>query len=296
MTTSQNNVSTNTDKLNTLSTISDLQQLEKQLFTNLEEIANYDDENSLVEKDQIIKQINDLSQTRINLFNTLNDLYQYEQENVNESRSDLVDKMVVAKVMESQLNNTKEMINELEQVKDNKLRMVQINTYYGKQYQYQTDLMKFIIKLCVAIIVVLYLTKLSFIPKFISNLIILIIIIFGGFLIFRKVSDLSSRDKMEFDRYQGPSMSGRLSGNYDYNKKYNLGLKTWSICGEGTAFDDSLGQCLPKTNSHVTPTVTSGATASVTPIVASVESFSIMNNGVVGFSSDIRHLSGPAEV
>jgi membrane-associated HD superfamily phosphohydrolase len=269
------NQNTNTDKLNTLSTILDLQQLEKQLFTNLETLSSNGDESSVAEQDQIVKRINDLSQTRINLFNSLRDLYQYAQDNVNENRTELVDKMVVAKVMETQLNNTKQMMNELEQVKDNKLRMVQINTYYGKQYQAQTDLMKLIIQICVVIIVFIFLSKRGIIPQGLFNLIMLFIVAIGGFLIFKKVSDISSRDKMDFDRYSAPSMDGKISTTYDYNTEFNdMDVKAWSICGEGTAFDNSLGQC----------------------IVKPVETFSMMNNEVIGYDGDLAGLSGPKEL
>jgi len=247
--TSQNtNINTNIDKLNTLSSILDLQQLEKQLFTNLEALSSSGDEANVVEQNKIITQINDLSNTRINLFNSLNDLYQYAQDNVNENRTELVDKMVVAKVMESQLNNAKQMMNELEQVKDNKLRMVQINTYYGKQYQAQTDLMKLIIKISVLIIILIFLSKRGIISQGLFNLFMLIIVAIGGVLIFRRVSDISNRDKMDFDRYSGPPMDGKLSTTYDYNKNFDgdINVNPWSICGPGTTMDHNLGQCIVK--------------------------------------------------
>lgn len=266
------------DKLNTLTTIMDLQQLEKQLYTNLETLAASGDPNSSVEQSQIIKKINDLSKTRISLFNSLKELYDYAQVNVNENRNELVDKMVVAKVMESQLNNMKQMMNELEQVKDNKLRMVQINTYYGKQYQSQTNLMKFIVMLCVIILIVIFLAKRSIISSGVSNLIIIILVAVGGFFIFRKVMDISSRDKMDFDRYPGPSMDDQSTSNYDYDKNFNnfdVDVNTWSICGDGTMFDDKLGQCIVKP-------------------AKPVESFSAMSE-VIGYNKDSVTMSGPSD-
>jgi len=267
------------DKLNTLTTIMDLQQLEKQLYTNLETLATSGSPTASAEQSQIINKINDLSKTRINLFNSLKEMYQYAQDNVNENRNELVDKMVVAKVMESQLNNMKQMMNELDQVKDNKLRMVQINTYYGKQYQSQTDLMKFIVLLCVIILIIIFLAKRSIISPGLSSLLMTIVVAAGGFFIFRKVVDISSRDKMDFDRYRGPSMDNQETSNYDYNKNfddYDLNAKTWSICGDGTMFDDKLGQCIVK------------------PATTSVESFSAMSE-VIGYNKDSVIMSGPSD-
>lgn len=266
----------NDKKLQTLSTILELQQLEKQLFSNLEAISNDKSETSVVQQQQIVKQINDLSKTRIDLFNTLNDLYQFAQENVTQNRTELVDKMTVAKVMEVQLNNMKQMLNELEQIKNNKLRMVQINTYYGKQYQGQTDLMKLIIKVCIVIILLITVSKLGILPQALMNLLIVLAIGVGAFLIFRKISDLSTRDNMDFDRYETPVMEMKdLSTSYNYDKNFNdMDIDTWSICGEGTAFDNNKGQC----------------------IVKSVEPFSIMNNEVIGYNNELTHISGPMEL
>lgn len=266
----------NDKRLQTLSTILDLQQLEKQLFTNLESLSSDTQETSIAEQKQIVKQINDLSTTRINLFNTLNDLYQFAQDNVAENRTELVDKMTVAKVMETQLNNMKQMLNELQQVKNNKLRMVQINTYYGKQYQGQTELMKLIIKLCIVIIILISLSKMSIFPPALINSLIFLVIAVGAFFVFRKISDLSSRDNMDFDRYETSPMNNKdLETTYDNNKNFNdFEPDMWSVCGEGTVFDDNKGQC----------------------IVKPIEAFSIMNNEVIGYNNELMHVSGPMEL
>jgi len=273
---SVNDSYTNEKRLQTLSTILELQQLEKQLFTNLESISSDTSESSIAQQQQIVKQVNDLSTTRINLFDTLNNLYQFAQNNVSENRTELVDKMTVAKVMEVQLNNIKKMLNELEQIKNNKLRMVQINTYYGKQYQAQTDLMKLIIKVCIVIILLITVSKLDILPQTLMNLLIVLVIGIGAFLIFRKISDLSARDNMDFDRYESPVMDSKdLSTTYNYDKNFNdMDIDTWSICGEGTSFDNSKGQC----------------------IIKPVEPFSIMNNEVIGYNNELTHISGPMEL
>lgn len=267
----------NDKKMQTLSTILELQQLEKQLFTNLENSSNETNETNMAQQENIINQINDLSKTRINLFNTLSDLYQFAQDNVNENRTELVDKMTVAKVMETQLNNMKQMMNELEQIKNNKLRMVQINTYYGKQYQAQTELMKLIIKICIVIIVLITISKMNIIPSNLINLLIVIVIGVGAFLTFRKISDLSARDNMDFDRYSTKHINpDNLATTYDYDKDYSIDINVnkWSICGDGTMYDNDKGQC----------------------IVKPVEPFSIMNSEKIGYKNTSTHISGPMEL
>jgi hypothetical protein len=53
-----------------------------------------------------------------------------------------------------------------------------------------------------------------------------------------------------------------------------LGGDAWSICGDGTLFNNDKGQCLVK----------------------SVEPFSIMNSEVVSGHDDFNRLSGPMEI
>lgn len=273
----------NDKRLQTLSTILELQQLEKQLYTNLESISTNTSPESIAKQQQIVSQINELSKTRINLFNTVNDLYQFAQDNVSENRTELVDKMTVAKVMENQLDNMKDMLNELEQLKNNKLRMVQINTYYGKQYQGQTDLMKLIIKICVVVILLITLSKTGILPQFLVNTLTVLVIGVGAFFVFRKISDLSSRDNMDFDRYETQKMASKdlattyddsnLATTYDDSNADNkfFGMSDWSVCGEGTMFDTDKGQC----------------------VVEPIETFSTMNNELRSYNDNLKQLSCP---
>lgn len=242
----------------TIQSIQELQQLEKQLFTNLEKSAANPTPNSLVEQEQIIKRINDLSATRIQLFNSLRNIYQDSQYNVNRLRKEVGDKIIVAKVMEEQLNNLKANINSLKEDKHNKLRMVEINTYYGKRYQAHTGLMKLVILVCLILLVINILAKKGFLPVNISNLLTVIVLAVGGFFILRKIFDLMRRDNMNYDEYNwniGFQPKGETV--FEYNKTHlgnlvenvsdtisGLSIDGWSICGEGTIYDTSKNQCI----------------------------------------------------
>ena len=242
----------------TIQSIQELQQLEKQLFTNLEKSASNPTSNSLVEQEQIIKRINDLSSTRIQLFNSLRNIYQDSQYNVNRLRKEVGDKIIVAKVMEEQLNNLKSNMNSLKEDKNNKLRMVEINTYYGKRYQAHTSLMKLVILGCLILLVINVLAKKGFLPVNISNLLTVIILAVGGFYILRKIFDLMRRDNMNYDEYNwniGFQPKGETV--FEYNKTHlgnlvenvsdtisGLSIDGWSICGEGTIYDTSKNQCI----------------------------------------------------
>ena len=245
----------------TLQSIQELQQLEKQLYTNLEKSSANPSDNNLVEQEQVIKRINELSNTRIQLFNSLRNVYQDSQQNVNKLRSELADKMIVSKVMEEQLNGLKSNMNAIKDDKNNKLRMVEINTYFGKRYQAHTGIMKNIIAVCLALLLINVLTKRGRISLNISNVLIKIILIVGGFYIIRQGSDLLRRDNMNYDEYdwnKGFQPKGQTI--FEYNKQHLGGLfddtkdklssstniDGWNICGEGTVYDTSKNQCIIK--------------------------------------------------
>ena len=234
-----------------LESIQGLQQLEKQLYTNLVNSSANPSKNKIVEQDQIIKRINDLSSTRIQLFGFLRNLYQNSQENVNKLRKDLADKMIVAKVMEEQLNMLKSSINASIDDRNNKLRMVEINTYYGKRYQAHTSLMKLVIVMCLSVLFISILTKRQFLPSNISYFLIIIILVIGSILILRRIADLVSRDNMNYDEYNW-KFHPKDNKNLDYNINpledvdSDVDLNFWSICGEGTIYDNSKNQCIVK--------------------------------------------------
>lgn len=245
----------------TLQSIQELQQLEKQLYTNLEKSAANPSENNLVEQEQVIKRINDLSSTRIQLFNSLRDVYKDTQQNVNKLRTELADKMIVAKVMEEQLNGLKMNMNAIKDDKNNKLRMVEINTYFGKRYQAHTELMKMVIKVCLALLAINVLAKRGRINVNTSGTLTTIVLVIGGFFIIRKSVDLLRRDNMNYDEYdwnRGFQPKGQTV--FEYNKQHlgglfgsnedasnsGLNIDEWSVCGEGTMFDTSKNQCIVK--------------------------------------------------
>jgi len=151
--------------------------------------------------DSIVNKINQLSQVRMSLYKSLNYTYRSLQKNVNTSRSELVELLTVVGIVEEELNNAKIQLNQLYRIKDNKMRMVEINTYYGKQYRFQSGLMKLSIMVGVILLVLAILRKKSLIPESIANILLGIVFAVGGFLIIRRILDIMWRDNMNFDAY-----------------------------------------------------------------------------------------------
>jgi hypothetical protein len=181
----------------TLKSIQELQDMEKKLYRQLESSsANKGDATS---EERIIKRINELSEMRTGLFKSLTDKYNLLQNSVAETRVDLVDQMTVVGIVENELNNAKANLNSIQNAKNDKMRMVEINTYYGQRYQAHTGVMKLVIMTCVPLLLLAILNKKQLIPSNISKGLATIVIIIGAILIIQRILDLNGRDNMNYD-------------------------------------------------------------------------------------------------
>ena len=86
----------------TMNNIKNLQNLEKQLYINLQ---NESKNNNKDRQAAIIKQINDISQTRINMFEQLKSVYQLLDNNFESDRNNLANQLTTLSVVEKNLNN-----------------------------------------------------------------------------------------------------------------------------------------------------------------------------------------------
>lgn len=210
------NLQERNDKL--LNNIKTLQTTEMKLYASLEnQQLTYD------QKQQIIDQINKTSQMRINMYALLKDSYSNYQENVSTSRNTLNDQMVAIDVIENELNNSKRRLNYLQEEKSNKLRLVGINTYYGKKYNAHKEIMKTVVYVCIPILILTILANKGILPGQVNLLLSGIIIIIGAILIGYQIIDLFNRDNMNFDEY-----------DWYFNKN---NIDTSSTTASGSSFD-----------------------------------------------------------
>jgi len=113
-----------------LTDIQSLQGIEQNLFNSLEN-PNLTSE----EQESIINKINRISEMRINLYKTLTGVNSFFQQALSNSRGTLTEQTAAIGVIEDELNQAKKRLRELEQEKNNKIRLVEINNYYSQQYE-----------------------------------------------------------------------------------------------------------------------------------------------------------------
>jgi len=112
-----------------------------------------------------------------------------------------INQKAASNILEAENQNTNNIINSLKKVEKDKLRMVQINDYYSKRYQAETNTIK---KIIIILCVFLILTILAY-KKIIS---VTIVSVLAGLLLFIALGivitdhrDMDSRDKLIYDEY-----------------------------------------------------------------------------------------------
>jgi hypothetical protein len=140
----------------------------------------------------------------------------------------------------------------------NKRRMAQINTYYTRNYEANTDVMKNVIYVSIALIILAVLRKKELIPGSISTLGVIFILTMGGIVIGKQVFDIMRRNDSDFDKYDWNFNEDQLNQqkliqqNSDPASLSDMGIGGAqcygaSCCAIGTSWDTTLGRCVTTT-------------------------------------------------
>jgi hypothetical protein len=266
----------------TLTDIQNLQSVEQNLFNTL---ASKTSNGSLTTTDMssMISQINNLSQMRSNLYSFINNNSVSSVENLAASNNLLSQQAKTVIIVENELNDAKSQLLRMQKDKYNKLRMVEINTYYGDRYADHSSMMKSIVIICAVIILITILMNKGILPSNLYYFMFVVIVVVSVVILWYKYVMLISHDRMNYDEYD-------WGFNPDKAPKYDTSGATavknpWvnpsavepsttcvgsSCCNEGMVYDASLNLCVLPSNY----TSDSYAGMSLDSILGSVESMS----------------------
>ena len=239
-----------------LKDIKSLQNIEQDLFKTLETNPFI----TLEEQKQILKKINSISQMRINLYQTLGDVNSLYKNTLVNSHETLRQETYAITIVEKQLNEAKKKLELLELDKNNKVRLIEINDYYGEKYSEHSTLMKYIIFMLVPIIVISFLFNKGFLPKFIFYILLIIITVIGSIFIIYCLLSIWRRHNMNYQEYlwsfnikNAPSVIKKTKGNINpwlSSDPLNIGTCLGSnCCTKGMNYDINLNQCVPNESS-----------------------------------------------
>ena len=281
-----------------LNDIQSLQTIEQELFNNLENQPDL----STDQQQQIISKINNISNMRVNLYQTLGGVNDFFKTSLSNSTNTLVEQTKAIEIVEQELNKSKKRLELLEEEKNNKIRLVEINNYYGQKYAEHSDLMKNIIYILIPVLILSLLKNKGFLPENIYYILVVVIGVIGSYLLWQKFISILSRDSMNYQEYNwyfdansAPVVNSSSDDSDPWASSSSGGSGGICIgeacCPSGLIYDLSLNNC--QVNNSVAPSsvesvesVAAVSSSVVTPITSSNTSSSTES-----FVSDIftRH-------
>jgi hypothetical protein len=235
----------------TISNISQLQQKERELYSILE-----DPTMSTEQKKTIIDQINGLSEMRMNMYADLQNMYASYQDDVSKLDLTIDTQFKSINRMEDELNQSKIYLNSIDQLKIDKLRVTEINNYYAKRYNAYKNIMFVISISCIPILALTILNNNSFIPSYIYQILLGLIVLVTSYIIFNQYLDISNRDNLNWDSYswyfnkddapEPGESTGEDVDEGEEDEEYEEDVCVGSACcAYDYVYDSTLNQCVP---------------------------------------------------
>ena len=246
------NIQQNNEEI--LNDIQSLQTMEQSLFNTLE--TNTQLTNS--QKQDIITKMNQLSSMRINLYGTLSGVNGFFQNALSSSIGTLTEQASAIQIVENELTQAKERLEILEDEKNNKIRLVEINDYYGEKYAEHSQLMQIVIFTLVPIIILIFLKNKGILPNMIYTGLVVIIALIGIYFFWYRFSSIISRDNMNYQEYDwgfdanSAPTGSTASSTSDPWGGVGIACVAEACCSTGQTYDSSLNQCVDNSSSSST--------------------------------------------
>jgi len=239
-------------QIQTITDISELQNIEKDYFSRLN-LGLINDSLTPDEKDALVQKINEISQMRVNLYKNLNSTYQFYETNVSSTQNTLAEQSAAIDIVESELNNAKMLLKQIEEEKNNKLRLIEINNYYGEKFSDQSRIMKIIIAICVPILILSILANRGLIPNQIFLILVIAIPVVGGIFLLRVIYDSYMRNNMIYDEYdftfdksKAPPVDLNAASNAASSDNSNSNTCVGQMCcASNETYSPEINKCQP---------------------------------------------------
>lgn len=245
----------------TIKDIQNIQDIERKLYDDLEKSAAA---NTLTpdEREKILTKIAGLSQMRKNIYESLKDMHKFYIETNAISQNTLAEQKAAIAIVNRELDEAKRKHESIVDGAASKMRMVEINTYYGKQYAAFAELAKIAIVCAIIILVLTSIHSNGWMPQLLYGTLVSGTALVGLVLMLRAFIDINARNNQNFDTYswfgymERPPTSSELSAPVttatgSASLPTNAGVCIGeTCCVDGLVFDTTKNVCV----TNVSPT------------------------------------------
>ena len=148
-------------------------------------------------KTKLISQLENIGKIRMDLYKSLAKKYELYQHTV-------IDNTKIANDILDATDATQYDFLTPEEEKDKvamNQRKIELNTYYSKRYEYLTDVIKLSLFVIACVLVLNSLSSSELIPDVVYSTMLLIVLVFGGYFLGKKMFLMLKVDNMDFDKY-----------------------------------------------------------------------------------------------
>lgn len=236
--------------------IKTLQNMEQQMFSSLESNPNL----NASQKNELVNKIGKISKMRMNLYDTIGGINSFFEKSFMTTHGTLGEQITAVQIIEKELKEARKKLELMEMEKNNKLRLVEINDYFGEKYAEHSMLMKIIILTLIPVIIFTILLNKQIISANVYYLLVTIVAIIGGFFGWMRFFSIINRDNMNYQTYDwyfdasaAPVPSTSVSTDDPWASTSTSAIGTCigeACCSTDMTYDDSTNLCVANKNNN----------------------------------------------
>lgn len=173
------------------------------------------------EQSDLTNQIKNTADARYNLYTELQQNQDYYKKNVGISHNILTQETDALEVVERELHRAEQRIGLIREQRANRLRLVEINRYYGDKYKHHTVILQYVTVVFALVLFLTYMNNQGFIPPFLYTTLFVIIGTVGAYFIIKEMWDAYSRDNMLYQQYNWKMLRGSPDEDVEASNQTN---------------------------------------------------------------------------
>lgn len=204
------------------------------------------------EKDEIVAQINQFSAYRIGLYRLISSNYHSQMVSETSATTTAETQLTTLRLLEKEMNKAKRNLAKLKGERLNSMKMVEINTYYSKQY-YKYKIFMQTVAIIMFALIICTVIRLKFSEKA-GNILFTLVSAVGICVLLYELIDMYRRSWTEYDTYiwpLAPTTSVELQKAQESSSVVDISGSLIGVipdvcvgtycCGEGTTWSDVSG-------------------------------------------------------
>jgi hypothetical protein len=140
----------------------------------------------------------------VSLFKILDSNYNLYQNAITSTESTMKEQLFSIEIVNEELNNLAKKVKSLNEDNNSKLRMIEINRYYGEKYDDHATFMKHLVIFLLILLILYILKKKYLIPSNIYYILIFFVLLFGFIVLGRYFYRMVFRNNMNYEEYTFP--------------------------------------------------------------------------------------------